>query len=51
MIGWKEAREPALAVAAALPLLQLAGQLVIVAIDEGSGNGPRAVGDLARQLA
>lgn len=50
MVCWKDAREPARALTAAMPLLTAAEKVVIVAVDEGDSSANDAAA-VARQLA
>lgn len=51
MVCWKETAESARAVAAALPLLAQARQVVLAGVDEGAGDPAVAVQGLSRHLA
>jgi nucleotide-binding universal stress UspA family protein len=51
MLCWKEEREPARAVAAAMPFLAKADRVVAVAVEENKADGAAALADLARQMA
>jgi len=51
VVGWKEAPEAARAVAAAMPLLEQADRVVLLAIAEEGAASKEALEDLARQLA
>lgn len=51
VVGWKESAASARAVAAALPLLQLAGRVVIVNVAEDNSPGLEALDSVRRQLA
>lgn len=51
VLGWKDSAASARAVAAALPLLQLARRVVIVNVAEDNSPGLEALHDVRRQLA
>jgi nucleotide-binding universal stress UspA family protein len=51
MIAWKEAREPARAVTAAMPFLARADRVVVVAVEEGGETCSAALADLIRRMA
>jgi nucleotide-binding universal stress UspA family protein len=52
VVCWKETRDAARAVSAALPVLQKAARVVVLSVDEdGSVALPEAVGEVARALA
>lgn len=51
MVCWKDAREAARAVSAAMPLLTKADRVVIVTVDEGGGSATGSATAVARQLA
>jgi len=51
VVGWKEAREAARALSAALPLLSQAQRIVLLGVAEEGSPSKEAYGDLARQLA
>ena len=51
MLCWKEAREPARAVTAAMPFLAKAKRVVIVAVEENGTACTPALADLVRQMA
>jgi nucleotide-binding universal stress UspA family protein len=50
LVAWKEAPESARALTAALPLLEQAEQIVLLAIDEKGAASREAMDDLAREL-
>jgi nucleotide-binding universal stress UspA family protein len=51
IVGWKESREAAHAVSAALPLLKKARKVILASIIEGNSASPEALNDLAHRLA
>lgn len=51
MLCWKEAREPARAITAAMPFLTKAKRVVIVAVEENGTACVPALADLVRQMA
>jgi nucleotide-binding universal stress UspA family protein len=51
MVCWKEAREPARAVTAAMPFLTKADRVVVVAVEEGGMSCGGALADLRSRLA
>jgi len=51
VVGWKEAPEASRALAAAIPLLEQAERVVLLAIAEEGAASKEALDDLARQLA
>jgi nucleotide-binding universal stress UspA family protein len=51
VVGWKESAASARAIAAALPLLQLARRVVIVNVAEDNSPGLEALHTVRRQLA
>jgi nucleotide-binding universal stress UspA family protein len=50
MVCWKDTREPALAVTAAMPILAKAQRVIILAIDEGTGSAINSAAAVAQQL-
>jgi len=50
VVGWKETPEAARALAAALPLLECARQVVLLSVDEDGAAAGEALEDLSRQL-
>jgi nucleotide-binding universal stress UspA family protein len=51
VVGWKETPEAARALAASLPLLSRAERVVLLSIEEEGAASPKALEDLAAQLA
>lgn len=51
MLAWKEAREPAHAITAAMPFLARAGRVVAVAVEDGGTDCAAALADLSRHMA
>lgn len=51
VVGWKETPEAARALAASLPLLRQAQRVVLLSVEEEGAAAPRALEDLAGQLA
>jgi nucleotide-binding universal stress UspA family protein len=50
MVCWKDTREPALAVTAAMPILAKADHVIILAVDEGAGSAIDSATGVAQQL-
>jgi nucleotide-binding universal stress UspA family protein len=51
MVGWKETREAARALGAAIPLMKKARKVILVSVHEGSGMQPETLTNLANSLA